>query len=801
VYDVLGSVLRAGLTWASRRRLPTIDGALNLPGLSAPVEVIRDRWGVPHLYASTMHDLFFAQGFVHSQDRLWQMELNRRIASGRLSELFGEMALATDRASRTLGFHRLAGADWERAGDELHGILAAYADGVNTFLESREYRRNKPIEFTLLNHHPEPWRPLDSLAFARVMIWQLSHAWYSEIIRARLIQAVGEEAAAELEIHPLPDCPVTLPAGIEFNRMDAAGRLHAAGGPFLRQGMGSNAWAVCGRRTATGKPFLCNDMHLPIPIPGIWYQVHLAAADFQVTGVSLPGVPLVLVGHNARIAWGMTLTFIDAQDLFVEQFDPAAPHRYRFRDEWREARVIPERIHIKGRAGPHVEEVLITHHGPIVSGVAGYPEQKVALSSVALRPCPVTQGWLQLNRAGDWDEFVEAMRLIEAPQLNVAYADVDGNVGHWATGRVPVRARGQGLVPVPGWTGEYEWTGQVPFEEMPHAFNPEQGYVVTCNNQLVADDYPYYLGSAWMNGYRARRVCEAIGGKEQLTAADFQALQMDVTCIPGQEFVRRLEDFVTGDPDARLALELLRAWDGRLTPDSVGGCVYEVARYTLVRSLLEPGLGEELTLQLMGRGFDPVLAPSHEFYGHDTVATLRMLDNPGSWWLARAGGREAALEASLRQAIAWLRGRLGPDPGGWQWGRIHRVVFLHAFGLREPLDRVFNWGPRPIGGDTDTPCQTAMAAGDPYDNKAWAPSFRQIVDLGDLSRSLAALPPGQSGQLGSPHYDDLAELWIKGEYYPMLWTREQVEREAEGRLILRPGRAVMISSIHAREGR
>jgi penicillin G amidase len=786
VYDVLGAVLRTGLTWLSRRRLPQIDGMLTVPGLSAPVEVIRDRWGVPHIYAADAHDLFFAQGFVHAQDRMWQMEVNRRMAEGRLSELFGEVALDTDRAARTFGFGRLGRADWAAVGEDVRAQLTAYADGVNAFLQSPSGRSGLPVEFTLLGHRPEPWQPEDSTAFARVMLWQLSHAWYGEIVRAQAIEAVGEERAAEWEVHYPERNPVTLPAGIEFNRLAPDGSLQGARGPFLQRGQGSNAWVLSGGRTDTGQPILCNDMHLPLMLPALWYQVHLVGGPFEAAGASLPGLPLVLVGHNARIAWGATLAFTDCEDLFAERFDPNTPGRYEFHGEWREAQVIPESIQVKGRPEPHVEQVVVTHHGPVISDVVGYPPQRLAVQSMALRPCPAIRGWLLLNQAQGWDDFVEAMRLIEAPQLNITYADVEGNIGYWVTGKVPVRAAGRGMVPAPGWSGEYEWVGEVPFEEMPHALNPAQGYLVTCNHRIVGDDYPYFLGSVWMNGYRARPIVDAVEGKGRLSAADCCALQMDVTCLPGLELVQRLEGLVAEDPVDQAALERLRAWDGQLTPDSSGGTIYEVLRYMLVRNLLEPGLGPELALHWMGAGFHPLLLASSELYGHDTVTLLRLLDAPDSWWVAQAGGREVLLQRSLKQAAAWLRRELGPDADGWQWGKLHHAVFPHAMGLQKPLDRVFNRGPFPIGGDTDTPCQTAMLPQAPYDNNAWAPSFRQIVDLGDMSRSQIIVPPGQSGHLASPHYDDLARPWLEGEYVPMLWTREQVEREAEGRLTFRP---------------
>jgi penicillin amidase len=391
-----------------------------------------------------------------------------------------------------------------------------------------------------------------------------------------------------------------------------------------------------------------------------------------------------------------------------------------------------------------------------------------------------------LNRAGGWDEFVKAMHCIEAPQLSVAYADVAGNIGYWVTGKVPIRAKGEGMVPAPGWTGEYEWVGEIPFEEMPHALNPSQGYVVTCNQRIVPDGYPHFLGSVWMNGYRARRIVEVLASREQVSIEDCRALHLDYTCIPGREFVQRLEGLAVEETEPQKALERLRAWDGRLTPESVGGAIYEVVRYALVRNVLGPGLGEDLTFRLMGQGFHPLLLAASEFYGHDTVTMLRLLDDPESWWIAQAGGREEVLTRSLKQAVAWLRQELGPEVDDWQWGRIHRAIFPHAMGLQKPLDRVFNRGPLPIGGDTDTPCQTAFMPNEPYENNGWAPSFRQIVDMGDLTQSSFMVPPGQSGHLGSEHYDDLAALWLEGEYLPMLWTREQVEREAASRLALDP---------------
>lgn len=779
---ILGPVARQGLTMLSRRRLPQINGKIDVPGLSAQVEIFRDRWGVPHIYASNIHDLYYAQGFVHAQDRLFQMEMNRRIAQGTLSALFGEIALDTDRITRTFGFNRLGLVDWENASNDLKEIMHDYANGVNAFIN--QPKRKLPIEFTLLNSQPDAWKPEDTMAFTRVMMWQLSHAWYSELIRADIIKMVGEEHAAELEINYPSKNPICLPNGIEFNAINPDGTSTRIDGPFLRQSLGSNAWSVGGIKSDTGSAYLCNDMHLPLGAPALWYSIHLIAGELNVTGASLPGIPLVLVGHNAHIAWGMTLAFTDCEDLFIEQFDPQNPKRYIFKDQWHHAKFISEAIEVKGRDEPHIEKVILTRHGPIISDVVGYPEQRLAVNSMALRPCPAIQGWQLLNNASNWDEFVGALQLIDAPQLNVTYADVQGNIGYWVTGKVPIRANGDGRIPVPGWKGEYEWIGEVPFEEMPHAFNPENGFIVNCNHRIIPDDYPHYLGENWMNGYRAARIVDYFESKERLTTLDFQKMQEDFTCLPGKEFVSQVSHIADSDADINIAVDILRNWDGQLTSTSVAGTIYEVTRYQMLRNLLEPALGEELTLGIMGKGFHPVLLSSNEFYGHDTVTLLRMLENPDSWWMTEAGGQEKVLKNSLKQAVQWLRANLGDDSGEWQWGNIHGAIFPHPLGLQKPLDQVFNRGPFPIGGDTDTPCQTAFHASDPFHNYASAPSFRQIVNMDDLSQSLTIIPPGQSGQLGNDHYDDLIEPWLEGKSHPMLWTRKQIETNTEAKLIL-----------------
>jgi penicillin G amidase len=795
---ILGNSLKLPLSAVSRSRLPQTEGRIYVRGLQSPVTVNRDQWGIPHIHAHDRHDLFFAQGFVHAQDRFWQMEMNRRVASGRLAALLGEVALDTDRLIRTFGFHRLAEKSWAKTAPHIQADIQAYTAGVNGYLSNEPAL---PVELVLLRHQPEPWTPLDSMVYARLLAWSMSHGWASELTRAHLIERLGQERAAELEPVYSERNPITLPNGIEFNRLEPDGMLRTAAGPFLNRspeggGRGSNGWVIAAGRSSTGHAFLANDMHLPVTSPALWYYNHLFSDDgLHVAGASLAGVPYVLVGHNNHIAWGATLSFADVEDLFVERFDPADPGRYQFGNQWRQADVFDERIEVKGRTD-HIERVIVTHHGPVISEVLGFddpvPGQALALSSMAFHPNEAFDGFAYLNEAGDWDAFVAAVERIESPSLNLVYADDQDNIGYYVSGRVPIRANGgQGLVPTQGWTGEHEWLGHIPFEQMPHCLNPKRGFLVSANHRLVDDDYPYYLGTVYMNGHRARRVESLITEREKVSPADCQQFHFDFHSIPGRELVERLagldaDRLALGQSDAALSLRLLQAWDGWLGADTVGGTVYQVLLNRLAWAILEPALGSKLTLQYLGRGPHPIIMPISEFYGHWTVVLLRMLDNEQSTWLPAGVPRETILYRCLAETTAELRRMLGDDPQQWQWGRLHLARFNHTMGVQPPFDLIFNQGPVPIGGDTDTVNQTAIDPEYPYENNTVSVSYRQIVTPADWDQSKAMFAPGQSGHLGCPHYGDLIEPWLNGGYFNMTWTAEAVEASSRHQLRLQP---------------
>ena len=777
----------------SRSRLAQLDGRVYLPGLEREVLIGRDEWGIPHIRAGSRHDLFLAQGFVHAQDRLWQMELNRRAAKGELSAVFGPATLATDRLARTLGLARLAQSTWEQLDDQTRADVEAYTAGVNAYLQSNPAL---PIEFTLLRHRPQPWRPLDSVAYGRLQMWALTEGAMGELVQAQLIEKVGAARAAELAPRYPASNPVTLPDGIELNDQQISNLLPAARPhaiPFLGKGgaagagRGSNAWVIATGRSATGHAILCNDMHLPVGTPSVWYYVHLKSDDgLHVAGFSQPGLPYVLVGHNAHMAWGATLAYTDCEDLFVEQLDPGDATRYCFQGEWRQAEVYEERITVRGRPD-HVERVIATHHGPIVSSVLPGKRQVLALSSTALRPRLCISGFRRLNEARHWDDFVAAVEQIHAPALNLLYADTRDNIGYWVSGRVPVRAKGDGLAPAPGWSGEYEWINDVPFNEMPHALNPRQGYLISANHRIVDDSYPYFLGRTWRSGYRARRLEELITGQDKVSLADCQRFQLDFQSIPGRQLAARLANLKTTDVDAAVSLCRLQQWDGWLGPESVGGAVYQVLLAHLAQAILEPRLGSKCLYEALGLGPHPYLIPLNEFQGYWTTTLLRLLADPDSSWLPPAEAERCQLvERCLAETTAELRRRLDDDPDQWQWGRLHQVCFEHALGAQPPLDLIFNQGPFPIGGDGDTVAQTSIRPDRPYHNNAITISSRHLVDLGDLSHSRAMLAPGQSGQLGSAYYGNLIQPWLEGTCFPMTGTKEAEAAAWRHELSLRP---------------
>jgi len=797
-------VLALYSTWLVRRAWPQTAGKIVAPGLSAPVEVIRDRWGVPNLYAANEHDLFFAQGYVHAQDRLWQMEFNRRLGAGQVSSLFGRATLATDRSLRALRIRSAAEADWKVLAPATRAVLQAYADGVNAFISS--HRDRLPVEFTVLGVRPEPWTPVDSIAWSKMIAFSLGQNQTQELMRTRLAAKVGTDGVRQL-MPPFPgqdQQPVIVSpeagdyggntggnaGGNTGGNAEASARraaLEKAGSLFADLlseavvGVGSNNWVVHGSRTATGKPMLANDTHLELNMPSVWYENGLHAGRFEVTGFSFPGLPMVLIGHNKRIAWGISSMCGDAQDFFVEQLNDR--RQVRAGGEWRDAQVIHESIPVKGsKAVPF--DLVITPHGPLVNEafeLKGMPP--LALRWTALDAGRTLDAVTGVNVAADWPAFRTALSFWAAPTLNFVYADVDGNIGYQGAGAIPIRAPGQqGLAPVPQGGPERDWRGLIPFEQMPSLFNPPAGFIVTANNKVVKDSYPYPISYDYADPYRAQRISELLAASSRITVEDMRRIQSDIYSSSAAELRPYLLKI---KPENRLqeqALEQVRRWDLRFTPQSPGATTYFAWYGALIPDLYGDELGEDLMNQFRLTAVN------------QTPRLIEMMANPRNPWFddkrtaGKVEARDEIVQRAFRDAVALLSKRLGDDPARWQWGKLHTAIFTHQplgnSGI-PPVTKLFNGNPIPVGGEGFTVSSAAPAFRRPYIAR-FGTTQRLLVDLGDMGRSLVVNSTGQSGLLFHRHREDQIPLWRDHEYRPMLFSRESVEKGAEERLTLQP---------------
>ena len=786
---------------ALKRPLARTTGTIRLEGLEDEVEILRDRWGVPHIYATGEHDLLFAQGFVHAQDRLWQLDLWRRLVAGRLSEVMGELTVPVDRWVRTLSMRRVAEQEVDLLSDEYRSLLEAYAAGIN----ARIAQGRLPVEFTLLRYKPEPWTVADSLGWGKYISWVLSVNWESELLRAQLIKLLGPELAHELEAGQLQGKHTVVPPGTDLAKVGPAALKRAEDarpflGPPARDGLGSNNWALSASRTATGAPLLANDMHLLMSLPSIWYENHLVCKEsfdgrsLNLVGITFPGIPGIASGHNGSVAWGWTAGFADNQDLFIERLRRSRDAwgktkvQYEFQDDWLDAQVIEEEIKVKG-GETVIEEVVVTHHGPIINSLAPdlAGEDPLALRWPSLDPDSMLDALMALARARDCLEFREGLRTWSAPNLSVVYADTGGNIGYSYPGKIPIRAAGDGRVPVPGWTGEYEWTGYIPFEELPHQYNPPQGYVASANNKVMGDDYPYEVGNEFTVGDRYQRIVELIEAQETIDVDYVKRMQFDQLSPAARAMAPYLGQLTVEDPELAAVVEIMGKWDGTLAVDSPAAAVYQVFVRRMHDLLLRDKL-DDLAERYRGKGPTPLLQDGSMF-GEKAWAWLRqILSEPDSHWfdLGQGEQRDDVMRLALRHTVDFLTAELGPEIDDWSWGKLHTLTYAHMLGSVKPLDKLFNRGAYPMGGDGSTVWATGISRLDLSCEGTIGPPFRFIADLGDLRNSWGILVPGQSGQPGSKHYDDQIQAWFEGEYHPLLYEREDVEREAEDRLILEP---------------
>ena len=770
--------------WA-RDSLPLMDGTIELAGITTPVRITRDRNAVPHIYAENTEGVMFGLGFAHAQDRLWQMEINRRIGAGRLSEVLGAATVGTDRFLRTLGVRRAAERTYDELDQRTRAALDSYTAGVNAFLESRD--TPLPPEFLILRHQPEPWEPQDSLVWGKMMAWDLALNWRNELLRLRLSKLAGLTPGQISELFPpYPgDAPVALP---DLSSVWSETPVDLAGSPIEiapKVSNGSNNWVLSGKRTTSGKPLLANDPHLGLGVPSVWYLAHLESPEFKAIGATLPGIPGIILGRNDRVAWGFTNLNADVQDLYVEKLVPGDPTSYLTPDGPRPLAVHSEVIHVRDDVDVEVI-VRETIHGPVISDAssraasAAVPTNIVSLAWTALRDGDSTaRAILLMNQSRNWEEFVDALRLFKEPHQNVLYADVDGNIGYHAIGRVPIRRSAntvQGTLPVPGWDRTYEWTGYIPFEDMPHTFNPTDGSIATANHKIVDESYPYFISKDWASPYRIRRIEAMLARLEKHSVSDMQRMQADVMSLVAVDFLPRFLAHANTDAANQPLVDMMSRWDGTMDRNRPEPLLFWSWYREITRLIFEDDLGGMFGEFWRARPvlLDNVLQRRQHFC--DDKRTEKQETCPDI--IARA----------FSLAVAQLSEQYGSDSASWQWGAAHiaygdHTPFTHQPALAALFDIVLE-----ASGDGFTVNAAAhrIASQRAPFRQYHGASYRAIYDLSDPDRSLFIHTTGQSGNILSPFYGDFAERWRDVAYIPMSMDREDILDGALGTLVLRP---------------
>ena len=759
--------------------LPQIDGSIGVAGLGAPVQVVRDAEGVPHINAGNLDDLFFAQGYVTAQDRLWQMDISRRYAAGELAEIFGPKLLEHDIQQRYLQVRNAV----ERGAATLDArdrkFFEDYARGVNAYIDS--HREKLPLEFVILRYQPKPWRVADSMLIGANMSQMLNTQYDVELWREKIVKKLTPELVADLyPNHSWRDHP----PGVESDTLDNQSPAKAPNqkqhrarklNEFISQLLasesplsdcdgcapGSNNWVVSGEHTVTGKPLLSNDMHLSHQIPNTWYEAHLHSGDYNVAGLTLPGLPFIMVGHNQRIAWGFTNLGPDVQDLFIENFNHdqqvetpqgfAAPERHF------------ETIHVKN--GRDLQfDVLVTRHGPIITPILPGETRQIALQWTLYDATIMTDPFFDVNAANNWQEFRTAFSKFGGPSQNVLYADIDGHIGYQATGKIPVRASGDGLLPVSGADDTHRWTGYVPFEKLPSVFDPRSGILATANARITQDDYPYILASNWFGPYRTERIYRVLEAAEKLKPVDMLALQTDIYSdvdhFFADHFVYAIDHMKNPSKRLQQAAEIMRGWDGRMVTDSAAPSIAYFSRRSLLRLILEPRIGAD-----------------YSFYswGLSTAALEAIVDRRLTRWLPTGFANYdellvAAVDRTLQAAPRNLK--------SWKWGDQFPIEVQHPVLGSIP---VLNWfsgtGKHPQSGDGVTVKQVGRTFG---------PSERMTVDFSNLDNSTLNIVVGQSGHLLSPNYKDQFTAWYDGTTFSFPFSDDAVKNAKKHELTLNP---------------
>ena len=843
--------------WIAHSALPQVEGSVALPGLSSKVSVVRDERGAPTIEANTLTDLFFAQGYVTAQERLWQMDILRRAAAGELSEIIGEDTVKFDREQRILGLRVVAESSVKSISASDRPFFDAYTAGVNAFMES--HRDRLPIEFRVLKYQPRPWTVIDCLLIGARMVQDLNHYSYARALtREKVLAKIGPELTADLyvnsswhdrpptetrrgmdqepaagsgdqdddddeEVDPDGDS-TTLTSALSFAHApfsalpdkNLVARLRAefavgvsesgsSSAEFSNETdalrAGSNNWVVSGAHTTTGKPLLSNDMHLDHQMPNLWFEAHLKSGDFDVAGVTLPGVPSVIVGHNQHIGWGFTNVGPTVEDDYIEEFNeqgqykvPVPPTKGAARRskeqpsfEWREPEHRLETIHVKGKPDVTVD-VLTTRHGPIITELIPGETRKIALRWTLYDGMGLM--FIDVDRAQNWDEFRQAFSKFIAPGQNVVYADVDGNIGYQATGRVPIRAAGDGSLPMNGSDGAHEWVGYIPFDEMPHTYDPPNGIIATANGRITPEGYKYSISTEWETPWRTDRIYRVLESGKKFGVADMLALQMDVSSsfdhFCADKFVYALDHAPKLSDRAKRAADILRDWDGRMSADSAAPTIETKARRELARLLLEPKLGAVDYGQAAGSAETTAGQNSGRLnwksyqWGMSTVWLENVLSKQPTRWLPPGySDYDAVLTAAVENALQ--KPDVPSDLAKWTWGQNYYVEIDHPILSHLPLvGRFTGTGRHPLSGNH----YTVRAV-----DRNFGSSERLTWNFADFDASTLNLVTGESGVFLSPHYMDQWAAWYGGSTFPLPFSQAAVEKHRAHELTLVPASA------------
>lgn len=777
--------------WTVQRTLPTISGSVKIAGMSAPATVTRDVYGVPHIEAANIQDLYTAQGYVHAQDRLFQMFYFRQLGAGKLSEAFGQTAAKADVFLRTLGMRRAAEAEWQGTDPEVKKALQAYANGVNAFIHA--HRDALPLEFNLAGLHMDDWQPVDTLAFGKVMAYDLSGNWDLELIAADLQSKLGPQKTAQLFPDYPADAPVTVPGSNSGALRSLVEAFNRDVRPWLPPtgvgGLGSNNWVIDGTKSSTGKPLLSNDPHLAVQNPSIWYQVALRTTDgtYDADGFGFAGAPGIVTGHNQNIAWGVTNVEGDVQDLFMEKVDDKAhPGQYQTPDGWQPFQVLTETITVKG-ADPITQTVRITRHGPLISDALAANGTKLgssitdplAMEWTALQPGHLIEALYYLQRASNWQEFRRALSKWSVPGQNFVYADRQGNIGYQMTGEQPIRKKGDGKVPVPGWTREYDWSGFVPFDDLPRRYNPPEHFIATANNKPFGSSYQYPIKGTWAPPWRITRIRQMLTAKDKLSTGDFEQMLMDTHSLMAQQVAPVLAKLKPTDAKAQEAVQALQGWDGNLSADSSAASIYEVTVQQALSETLSDDLGTDLFVEYLGGSGSDVLQAFSNLVAHPEDPLWDNSTTPAK------ESRDDILTSSLTAAVSDLRSAYGDNIQDWTWGKIHTIQPRHTFGSQPVISGIFNLEALPFGGDGTTVSVGGFDLLNPYGMTSHQ-SYRMILDTSDWSKSESIFAGGESGQPYSKHWGDNFQAWQQGQFHPMLYTKQDLNNNVEGVLTLTP---------------